>query len=104
VIALRDAAGREAEDAAVPVLAGQDEDPDVVGDFSVATLHLLERGVAHLVLDLLPLDVHPIELAADPPGRVFIDGGEEIDGGVGRGQASRGIDARSDLEADIYSS
>ena len=60
VIALRDAARGQAEDAAMPPLACQD-------DHALAAGNLRFRGLADLQLDLLALDVHPVELRAESP-------------------------------------
>src|SRR5688572_28880485 len=94
VIALRDASGGESEDAAMPAFAGEDED-------SFAAFDLGLRGFADLDLDLLAFDIYPIELGADFPRCVFIARREEIDGGIRRCKPAGGVDARTDLEADV---
>src|ERR1044071_6995229 len=95
VIAVRDPAGGQAENAAMPRFAGENQN-------AFAACNLLLRALAHLQLDRLPLGVHPIELRAELPRRVFIRRGEQIDRRVRRCEPSRRVDARTDLEADIY--
>ena len=91
---LRDASGRESEDAFVPLVAGQDED-------ALAARNLPRRNLADLALDLLAFRVEAIELGADRPRLVIGRRGEELNGSVRGREPARGIDARTDLEADI---
>src|ERR1051326_373217 len=97
VIALGDAARGQADDAAVPSLARDDDDPLVAAD-------LLLGLVADLLFDVLALGVEPVELRAELPGAIVVGRGEEIDRRVGRGEAAGGVDARPDFEADVYGS
>ena len=57
---------------------------------------------AYFELHLLSLRIHPIELGAELPRCVVIRGGEEIDRRLRRSEPSRGVDARSDPETDVY--
>ena len=75
MIFLGDAAGREAEDAAMPVVAGEDEDAFVDAD-------LLLGLFTHTQFDGLALRIHSIELRAQFPRGVVIGRGEEIDRSV----------------------
>src|SRR3954451_7786265 len=99
VITLRDASGRQSENAFVPPVASQNVDP-VRGRGANHRLRLL----AHGALDLLPFGIEAIELRAKRPRRFLRRRREEIDGRFCRGEASGGIDARTDFEADVYSS
>src|SRR5207244_9925795 len=93
-----DADGGETDDAAVPAFAGEDQHA------RDRVLDLLLRLLPYIGFDELPFRIHPIELRAQIPRRFLRRGGEEIDRRLRRREASRRVDARTDLEPHIYRS
>ena len=94
--------GDDADDAAMPAVAGHDEDR-ARADIGIG-LHDLLRGGEDLGFFLLPPDVLAVELQRPAPRLVahrFVARQQQPRGDVGRAHASGGVDARREHERDV---
>src|SRR5258706_9050210 len=98
-IALDDARGGDADDAAMPAFA---LDYGAVGGAQRGVVaEALDNGGKDFPLGVLAVSVELVEASGDVAGLRGILGGEEIDDAAGHVHASGGIDARADAKADV---
>ena len=85
------------EDSLVPSLVPQHQH----GRKRACRFDLRLGALQQLLLERLPVAVEPLQLEHERARHLFIRGVEELDGRVGRGDASRRIDPGTDAESDV---